>query len=757
MNVTQMVERLRASREFGAQVTEWRTLPARPARYGQWPAGLDARTLAALATRGIEQPFTHQAAAIRATLAGEHVVVVTPTASGKTVCYNVPVLDAVLKDPSTRALYLFPTKALAQDQVAELQALAAATGVAIAAHTYDGDTPAPVRAVIRRAGQIVITNPDMLHTAVLPHHTSWVHLFSHVRYIVIDELHAYRGVFGSHLANVLRRLRRVCRFYGSDPRFILCSATIANPRELAERIVEAPVTLVDDNGAPRGEKHVVFYNPPVVNHDLGLRASAVLTGCALAAELLANKIQTIVFARSRASVELLLTYLRERVAARRIPAGAIQGYRGGYLPSERRAIERGLRAGEILGVVSTNALELGIDIGGLDACVMVGYPGTIASTWQQAGRAGRRHDTALAILVASAAPLDQYIISHPDYFFDRPPEAGLVNPNNLYVLLSHVKCAAFELPFEDGEEFGSAPVAEILGYLEEERLLHHAGTTWHWSAESFPAEAVSLRTASTDNFVIIDTGEPAQPRVIGEMDRYAVPTMLHEEAIYIHQGQQYQVEMLDWEEKKAYVRPVDVDYYTDANLAVRLEVLDVTGQDGDRAWGEVALTYLPTIFKKIKLHTHENVGWGEIHLPEETMHTTAYWLTLPETATAGVSRTDLEGGLVGLATVLANIAPLFLMCDPRDLGLQPEVRSPFTRRPTVFLYDRIPGGVGFGERLYQQHSDLLTAAADLVRRCPCDRGCPSCVGPTHAVGQRAKGTVLRLLAALTAPVAAGRS
>jgi DEAD/DEAH box helicase domain-containing protein len=376
---------------------------------------------------------------------------------------------------------------------------------------------------------------------------------------------------------------------------------------------------------------------------------------------------------------------------------------------------------------------------------MVGYPGTIASTWQQAGRAGRRSDTSLAILVASSSPLDQYIIAHPDYFFGRPPEAGLINPDNLYVLLSHVKCAAFELPFEDGEEYGGAPIAEILGYLEEERLLHHAGTTWHWSAESFPAEAISLRTASTDNVVIIDTSDKTHPRVIGEMDRYAVPTMLHEEAIYLHQGQQYQVETLDWEEKKAYVRPVSVDYYTDANLAVRLEVLDVLAGGEGRAWGEVALTYLPTIFKKIKLYTHENVGWGEIHLPEETMHTTAYWLTLGEAATSGLGKAELEGGLVGLAHVLTNIAPLYLMCDPRDLGVQPEVRSPFTRRPTVFLYDRVPGGVGFGERLYGQHADLLAAAAELLRRCPCPRGCPSCVGPVAEVGERAKGVVLHLL------------
>jgi DEAD/DEAH box helicase domain-containing protein len=671
MNATQLVEWLRQNPLFMQHVTNWRTLPARPAVHAPWPDGLDARTTAAFAARGIARPYRHQAAAIEVVLEGRDVVVVTPTASGKTVCYNGPVLDAILKEDAARALYLFPTKALAQDQVAELRALAAAAGGRINAHAYDGDTPAPERARIRQAGHIVVTNPDMLHTGVLPHHTKWVHLFSHLRYIVIDEMHAYRGVFGSHLANVLRRLRRICRFYGSDPRVILCSATIANPRELAERLIERPVALIDDNGAPTGEKHVVFYNPPVVNHELGLRASVLLTARGLAAELLTNRVQTIVFARSRVGVELLLTYLRERVGARQIPPEAIQGYRGGYLPSERRAIEAGLRNGQILGVVSTNALELGIDIGSLDACVMVGYPGTIASTWQQAGRAGRRSGVALAIMIASSNPLDQYIIQNPDYFFNRPLEAGLINPDNLMVLLSHVKCAAFELPFAEGEEYGSAPVAEVLAYLEEAQILHHAGDTWHWSAESFPAEAVSLRSASTDNFVIIDTSDTGQPRVIGELDRYAVPTLLHEEAIYLHQGQQYQVETLDWEEKKAYVRAVAVDYYTDANLAVRLEVLDIAAHEDQRAVGEVALTYLATIFKKLKLHTHENIGWGKIHLPEETMHTTAYWLSLPPAATAGLGQADLEQSLVGLANVLATIAPLYLMCDARDLGVQP--------------------------------------------------------------------------------------
>lgn len=730
MNLSQLLGRLESDAAFKRNVTQHAVLPAVAARYAPFPPGLDARLPAALAQRGVKQLYTHQAEAVASALAKKHTVVVTPTASGKTLCYNLPVLHTILQDYSARALYLFPTKALARDQVAELKSLGELLDTEIKSYVYDGDTPPNVRQVVRQAGHIVITNPDMLHTGVLPHHTKWVKLFENLKYVVIDELHTYRGVFGSHLANVLRRLRRVCRFYGSDPVFICSSATIANPGELASRLIEAEVHLIDSNGAPRGEKHFVFYNPPLVGRD-GLRASVLKTSSRLAADLLGNDIQTIVFGKSRTNVEVLLTYLREAVGKGR--AGKIMGYRGGYRPNERRAIEQGLRGGEILGVVSTNALELGIDIGQLQACVMCGYPGTIASAWQQAGRAGRRGDVALTIMVASASPLDQYVVSHPAYFFERPPEYGLINPDNLLILVSHLKCAAFELPFTDGEQFGTPTTAEVLGYLEEEQIVRHTGGKWHWSAENFPAEDISLRSASAENVVIIDQSDHAHPQVLGEDDQLGAMTTLHTNAIYIHQGQQYHVDRLDWGEKKAYVHKVNVEYYTDANLAVTIKPLDVLREDQElglhKHYGEVMTAAKATIFKKIKLDTRENMGWGDIDLPEYQMHTAAYWLSLPEPLSQGMSNDQLQTGLLGMANLLQGLAPMYLMCDPKDIRAVPQVRSPFSDLPTIYLYDAYPGGIGLGEKCFDLHATLLGAAHDQLQACPCSAGCPACIGP----------------------------
>jgi DEAD/DEAH box helicase domain-containing protein len=740
------LQRLRTSREHAGNFVTWRVIPGREAEYVGFPAWLDPHLVRTLQARGISSLYSHQAEAVSAVHDGNNVVVVTPTASGKTLCYNVPVLDAILKDPESRALYLFPTKALSQDQLSELHGVIEALDANIKTHTYDGDTPGEVRRAVRSAGHIVITNPDMLHTGILPHHTKWVNLFENLRYVVIDELHNYRGVFGSHLANLLRRLRRICTFYGSNPVFICCSATIANPRELAEALIEQPVSLVDRNGAPSGDKIIGIYNPPVVNRQLGIRRSSAFAVRSIARELLKGGAQTIVFSASRTSVEVLLTYLRD--AIKRVPGEPerVRGYRGGYLPLERREIERGLRDGTIRGVVSTNALELGIDIGGLQAAVLHGYPGSLASSWQQFGRAGRRGELSFAVLVVNSSPLNQYIAGHPDFIFEAALEAGRINADNLVILSSHLKCAAFELPFDKGDQFGSH-TEELLELLTEEEVLHCSQGRYHWSAESFPAEQVSLRSASIDNFVIIEQG--AKPRVIGEVDRPSAPTLIHEEAIYIHGGEQYHVDRLDWDEKKAYVRRVDVDYYTDANLAVDLRVLDVfdesAGGAATRYHGEVAISYVATIFKKIKLDTHENVGWGKIHLPQEDLHTSSYWFALPPQVTGELAGDELQGGLWGIGNLLVNVAPLFLLCDPRDLRAVAQIKSPFTSLPTVFLYDNHPGGVGFSDRLYDDHLRLLNAARELALSCLCESGCPSCVGPANEVSGNPRSAVLSLL------------
>jgi len=745
-DLAQLLESLRQDERFRDHIVHWETIPPREARTVPFPDGLDERIRETLIRRGIGSLYTHQEEAFRLVRGGRHIVAVTPTASGKSMCYHLPVLQTLAEDPQARALYLFPTKALAQDQKSELHELINEAGLPIKSETYDGDTPANIRQMIRKAGNIVITNPDMLHSAILPHHTKWVSFFEHLRYVVIDELHTYRGVFGSHVANVLRRLKRICAFYGSSPQFICTSATIANPRELAEQLTEEPVALVDNNGAPAGRKHIIFYNPPVVNHQLNIRRSATLEARDIAARFLENGIQTILFARSRVRVEILLKYLQELIK-RKLGPKTIQGYRGGYLPSQRRAIERGLRQGEIMGVVSTNALELGVDIGQLQACVITGYPGSVASTWQQAGRAGRRQGESVVLMVGSSSPLDQYVIQHPEYFFQRSPESARINPDNLIILVDHLKCAAYELPFHEGERFGRAEITEILEFLTEEQILHYAKGRWYWMNDSFPAHNISLRSASQENVVIIDITEKGNERVIGEMDRFSSLTLLHEEAIYLHQGAQYQVEKLDYAEKKAYVREVQVDYYTDANLAVQLKVLEEMESRPMRdvvfAYGEVSVHAMATIFKKIKFETHENIGSGPIHLPEEELHTNAAWLGFPESLLETIGREEVERGLVGLAHVLQHVAPLFVMCDPQDLHVIPQRKAIHSGQPAIFLYDRYPGGVGLSEQVYKEMETILAQAETLIASCPCAVGCPSCIGAAEEGGKELALTLLR--------------
>ncbi|MGG4443736.1 DEAD/DEAH box helicase [Brevibacillus fortis] len=747
MKIEEILDQLKQDDRFRANIVHWNVIPAREAKSVSFPNDMDNRIKETLNRRGIVSLYTHQETSYNLIRDGKHIVAVTPTASGKSMCYHLPILQTLSEDTQARALYLFPTKALAQDQKSELLELVSEMGFSIKSETYDGDTPANIRQMVRKAGNIVITNPDMLHSAILPHHTKWVSFFENLRFVVIDELHTYRGVFGSHVANVIRRLKRICAFYGSHPQFICTSATIANPKDLAEQLTEEKMELVNNNGAPSGKKHFIFYNPPIVNRQLNIRRSTTLEARDITERFLSNGIQTILFARSRVRVEILLKYLQE-IIKRKLGTKTIQGYRGGYLPSQRREIERGLRQGDIIGVVSTNALELGVDIGQLQACVISGYPGSVASTWQQAGRAGRRQGESVVVLVGSSSPLDQYVIQNPEYFFERSPETARINPDNLIILVDHIKCASYELPFKEGDLFGSAEIVEILEFLTEEQILHHSKGNWFWMNDSFPAHNISLRSASQENVVIIDITERGNERVIGEMDRFSSLTLLHEEAIYLHQGIQYQVEKLDYEEKKAYVREITVNYYTDANLAVQLKVLEEDQarrlQQAEFAYGEVSVHAMATIFKKIRFETHENIGSGPIHLPEEELHTNAAWISYPESVFEMIGKEDVERGLVGLAHVLQHVAPLFVMCDPGDLHVIAQRKAVHSGQPTIFLYDRYPGGIGLSEQVHKEMETILVQAEKLICSCPCETGCPSCIGTTDDGEKELALSLLRL-------------
>ncbi len=738
--------------------------PAAEGLFAEIPAAVDARLRTALAQRGIARLYTHQAEAFDHIEQGRNVAVVTPTASGKTLCYNLPVLNLLLRDRGACAMYLFPTKALAEDQLHELHRAIEEMGSEICAFTYDGDTPQDARKAIRQRANVVLTNPDMLHSGILPHHTRWARYFERLRYIVIDELHYYRGVYGSHLANLLRRLKRIAEFYGTHPRFICCSATIANPRELAEALVGEPFELVERNGAPRGEKYFIFYNPPVVNRQLGIRRGYIGETRRLALEFIERNLQTLVFANNRLATEVLITYLKDACDRGPAPEAKVRGYRGGYLPRERREIERRLRAGELRAVVATNALELGIDIGSLDAVIMAGYPGTIAQSWQRAGRAGRRQGASAAVLVASSAPLDQYIVEHPDYFFGRSPEHAYINPENLEILLAHLKCAAFELPLRDGEPFGQHDTGEICRFLEEAGFLHHSAGAWHWTSDTYPADATSLRSVSSDNFVVVDiTGEP---KVIAEVSFTAALTTLHEKAIYLHEARQFHVKQFDYAERKAYVERVDCDYYTDAIDYTRVAVLEEFEGEAlagaRRVQGDVRVNRQIVGFKKIKFYTMENVGAGKLNMPEQEMHTTAFWLHFPADFLArftAYTPPEKQNGITGLGNALRTVAALLLMCDPHDLGvaLSEETAGGLTTfEPNLYLYDAYPGGVGLSAPLYRLAPRLLKQTAELLAGCQCDAGCPSCVGPVGEVGERGKEVAARLLAELTAlhPVAA---
>jgi len=859
MSLSTILNAWRADPGIAPNVAAWRTFPGRPAQCMPFPDDVHPALVNALRVCGIDALYTHQAAAWQRVQAGQHLVVVTGTASGKTLCYNLPVLDRLLRDPEARALYLFPTKALAQDQQDTLRQLVTACdrdhkeGSPIRVATYDGDVPTHARPTVRAKARLVISNPDMLHTGVLPHHTRWVDLMRHLQFVVIDEMHAYRGVFGSHVANVLRRLKRIARFYGASPRFILTSATIANPVELAERLIEEPVAWVADDGAPRGVRHFLIYNPPVVNRDIGLRRSTLLESVRLAEDLLRHDVQTIVFGRTRQAVELTLTYLRrspggsERLA---MGKGKIRGYRSGYLPRQRREIERGLREGRVRAVVATTALELGIDIGSMDAAILAGYPGTIAGTWQQAGRAGRQQGAALAALITSANPLDQFLAHHPDYFFERSPEQALINPNNLLILLGHLRCAAFELPFQDGEDFGrveGARVVEFLHILQEDGVLYRSGDKYYWMADQYPAADISLRSASPEAVVLQAQQASEDPSgyvrpaseawtAIGQVDYASAHWMVHPGAVYLHEGQIYLVEELDLEQRIACLHMAEVDYYTQPRSETTVQLLEKWDQaetrGGVKAHGEISVTSQVIGYRKVKWFTHEQLGLEDLCLPPTELLTTGYWLALTEETVDRLRdrgtwsndpnaygpnwpvqrdqarardgyrcqncglpegeqahhvhhktpfrvfatyrqanqlsnlvtlcprchrRAELavrtRSGLSGLAFALGHLAPLFLMCDARDLGVHADPRSPLADgRPAVVIYDQVPAGIGFSERLFELHDELIGRAYELVAACACADGCPSCVGPSGEGGLGGKRETLALLQALSIPI-----
>ena len=838
MSARENLEKILDSPDFAPHIIINRLLPAEAGSFAPFPPDLDGRIAAALQRRGVNRLYTHQAEVWEQTRRGKNVVVVTPTASGKTLCYNLPCIQALLQDESARCLYLFPTKALSQDQQAELNELSGGSGgLNIKVATYDGDTPDSLRVSARDTGRIIISNPDMLHAGILPNHPKWIKFFSRLKFIVIDEAHAYRGVLGSHVANVIRRLRRVAAFYGAHPQFILCSATIGNPRELAEALIGQPVELVDKNGAPRGEKRIILYNPPLVDAVQGIRRSVVSESRRWMIALLKAGIKTILFAHSRVKTEVAASYVNEDLANIFTDNSRIrvEAYRGGLLPNERREIEKGLRDGSIQGVVSTNALELGIDIGGLDASVVAGFPGSFNSFWQQSGRAGRRGGTSVSVFVATSSPIDQFIMSEPDWFFRKSAEEGRIDPDNPYILTDHVKCGCFELPFVDGEvgkgeggvgngEEGSEEVGRgergrresggrekrgngdstkqdggqlatppdakptphslfptpyqnalpALEMLEEVGVVRHAGGKWHWADRSFPAEGVSLRSAGADNVVIIDV-TAGRNAVIGEMDRPSAKELIFVNAVYIHRGRQYLVEALDIENRKCLVREAEVNYFTDGLVKTDIKVLseDETftyggvapalpfrqgrsgggpdskgGGTGDSAGkqaplpscsltgslGDVLVRSQVPRFKKVRFRTHENIGYGDIDLPEEEMQTRALSLLFgPDTAggqaLAAMDEREAGAALSGAGTLIRNIAPVFLLCDPRDLGIAGRVRDPHFGVPALYIYDKYPGGTGLAESLARRVQDLFTAIGEAIERCPCKSGCPSCVGP----------------------------
>ncbi len=731
-DLTRVLTEFEISETYDGRIVHWESLPARPAAYGELSLPLPAPLAEALRASGIEHLYTHQAEAVEQLRAGRNVVIVTSTASGKTLCYTLPILERLLTEPEARAFLLFPTKALAQDQLRGLRQFAGshpALAELAKCGTYDGDTPGTTRRKLRDTANLILTNPDMLHQGILPYHSRWHRFFAHLRYLVVDEVHSYRGIFGSHVANVLRRLLRICQHYGSDPQIICCSATIANPKELSEHLTGREMVQVDRDGSPKGPKQFLFWNPSHRDEAQLERRSGNDEAKELMVKLLRQGVQTITFTRTRQAAELIYRYVSEGLSRYSL-SDTVRAYRGGYLPEERREIERRLFSGELLGVTSTNALELGIDVGSLDACLIVGYPGSIASTWQQAGRAGRGEKEALTILLAYNDPMDQYLMRHPNHFFGQSPEHAVVDPENAYVLAGHLRAAAFELPLtsEDADTFGPL-VPSIAKVLEDMGQLKRLGEQWYWANTDYPAAQVNLRTVSDDTFTIMETTTEA---VIGLVDAISAPELVYPEAVYLHQGETFLVRRLDLEGKVAHVERQPLDYYTQAIVDCQIRV---GTPEAEREWqgcrlcfGDATVTWQTTGFKKIKFHSLDSIGYGRLNLPSQHLETTAAWLLPSKEALQAASRQGRKPveGLVGIRNVAVQVLPLFAMCDRQDLGGL--VDSSNTGIPTIFLYDRYPGGLGFSEKGYVLMGEVLQACLSLIEECDCREGCPACVG-----------------------------
>jgi len=729
LDVESFLRDLQQAHGYQRQIVHTRHLAARPARFAALDQPLHPRLEERLGAVGVRQLYTHQAAAINAARRGEHVAVVTSTASGKTHCYNVPVADALLDDPEARALYLFPTKALAQDQ---RDVFAALELPEIPIATYDGDTPERERRPIRERARILLSNPDMLHVGILPQHFRWKPFLQRLRFVVIDEMHVYRGVFGSNVAQVLRRLRRLCRFHGADPRFICTSATIANPDELAARLLGVPVTVIGDDGAPAGPRWFALWNPPLTNGPASARRSPSTEATGLFTELVRRGVRTIAFTKARKITELIARYAarRLRVAAPEL-VGRISPYRAGYLPADRRRIERRLFDGDLLGVVSTSALELGIDVGGLDAAILVGFPGTIASMWQRAGRAGRGTDAALAVLVAGDDALDQYLMRHPDYLFERPCEHAVIDPDNPYILTRHLRCAAAEIALiePDFDLFGPRARA-LVPLLIEAGELTPRRNRWHWTGrERYPARGVDVRSAGSGAFRVVD----ARRRTIGTVEEARVFEQAHPGAICLHLGEAYLVSDLDLAARVVRVQETEADYHTQPRTTIDLEVRRPLA---GRPWGpttlrfgEVDVTSQVTGFARKEHVTETVLGIEPLDLPAQLLTTRALWFEIPEALEQRVHEQGLDfaGGIHAVEHAAIGVLPLFAMCDRWDIGGVSYPHHPQLGRPAIFIYDGYPGGVGITEKGFVLADTLMAATREVIEACPCEAGCPSCI------------------------------